>query len=90
MMQDKIEALCEMAKKAGCSDKTVEMMKSDLMGSSSKDGVTKLMPEDSKDAEAEVESSSSGGTKIEVETVGKPSKESIKKALEVLTNTLGI
>jgi DNA-binding XRE family transcriptional regulator len=30
MMQDKIDSLCEMAKKVGVSDKTIEMIKADL------------------------------------------------------------
>lgn len=77
-MQDKIESLCEMAKKVGVSDKTVEMIRADLL---------KDMEEDK--SEDNSETPIVGVTKVAVESTGKPSKDEIKKALELLSNQLG-
>lgn len=76
-MQDKIDSLCEMAKKVGVSDKTIEMIKADL--SKPMEGEGKETPE----------TPIVGVTKIGVESIGKPSKDEIKKALELLSNQLG-
>lgn len=77
MMQEKIDSLCEMAKKLGCSDKTVEMMKGDL----SKAMGGGPMGEPKMDE-----------AKVEIEATAKDpmqAKDAIKKALELLSNELG-